>query len=140
MTTTIERIVIASALGDSHPALQPDTVVLQPNGALSQDNSSAFQQALEEALEQAAAAVIVDFLWVSSTDLHGVAVLVAGIQRAANLGKFLSFQAMDSRTRAAVEVEWNRQRDRMFGSWSSLFQNDLEQFLGKGMKQGLKRG
>jgi anti-anti-sigma regulatory factor len=132
--TIIDHFAIATNSVDLNPPLQPDTIVLQPNGVLSQDTCCTFQHALEQALEQAAASVIVDFLWVSSTDMHGIAALVAGIQRAANLGKFLGFQAMDMRTRKALEVEWNRQREKMFGTWNNLFQNDLEQFLDQRLK------
>jgi len=109
--------------------IRPDTIVLQPQGTLDESSSPTFQAELEEAIEHATEAVIIDFLWVESTDLNGVAALVAGIQRAADLGKLLSFQSMDSRTRAALAAEGERQRKLRYGSWSSLFKQDLEQFL-----------
>ncbi|UBF26680.1 STAS domain-containing protein [Kovacikia minuta CCNUW1] len=118
----------------SHLATSPQTdrlpiIVLQPNGSLDSTSSSEFQSVLEESLEQVTEGVIVDLLWVESTDADGIAALVAGIQRATLLGKLLSFQAMDGQTRAALEVEWNRQREISFGPRNDLFEKDLERFL-----------
>jgi hypothetical protein len=55
--------------------------------------------------------------------------LIAGIKRAIELGKLLTFQSLDCSTRHALEAEWIRQRDLRFGTWSDLFEKDLEQFL-----------
>lgn len=107
----------------------PATIVLQPNGSLDCHSSVEFQQMLEKALVLSGDGVIVDLLWVDSTDSCGVAALVAGIQQAAILGKMLSFQSMDASTRTALEIEWIRQREISFGSWSDLFGTELEQFL-----------
>lgn len=113
----------------SEPAPRPLTIVLQPNGSLDYRNSSEFQRMLETALDHSEDGVIVDLLWVDSTDPAGVTALVAGIQRAAFLGKMLSFQAMDVSTRTALEKEWMRQREINFGPWNDLFGKELEQFL-----------
>jgi anti-anti-sigma regulatory factor len=107
----------------------PATIVLQPNGSLDCYSSAEFQQRLEEALVLSGDGVIVDLLWVDSTDSCGVAALVAGIQQAAILGKMLSFQSMDVSTRTALEIEWIRQREISFGPWNDLFGTELEQFL-----------
>lgn len=108
---------------------KPHTIVLQPDGNLDPISSSQFRVQLEAAIEQVTDAVIVDFLWVKSTDPQDIAALVAGIQRAATLGKAISFQSMDAHTRAAIEQEWNRQRQLNLGPWTDRFKDDLEQFL-----------
>lgn len=107
----------------------PPTIVLQPNSDLTELNSKNFRRSLEEALELAHESVIVDLLWVEETDVHGIASLVAGLEKASQLGKMISFQAMNKQTRLELEAEWLRQRDLRFGSWTNLFKADLEQFL-----------
>jgi len=129
MSTTLASIAVAPLMSDPTHNSKPHMVVLQPTGHLNQTTSHSFQKSLEEALETVSEVVIVDLLWVESTDAHGVAALVAGIQRATSLGKTLSFQSMDSRTRSAVEREWNRHREILLGPWKNLFKRDLEQFL-----------
>lgn len=107
----------------------PSPIVLQPSGPLDQTNSVEFQKALEDSLQQATGTVIVDLLWVNSTDSYGIAALVAGMQRAATLGKCLSFQAMAFDIRRALEGAWEHQREISFGPWSDVFGNELECFL-----------
>lgn len=107
----------------------PPTIVLQPNGDLTKLSSQTFQQSLEEALDLARESVIVDLLWVKETDGYGIASLIAGLEKASQLGKTISFQAMNARTRVALEIEWNRQRDIQLGSWNILLKDDLERFL-----------
>ncbi len=113
---------------------QPYMIVLQPEGILDRFSSPAFQKVLEDSLAQVAETVIVDLLWIEATDLHGISALVAGIQRAAALGKSLSFKSMDGQTRLALESEWNRQWEISFGPWNELFEQDLERFLKEGKK------
>lgn len=140
MNTTIDSTVnrstkpsnpTVSCLANLPQTASPHMIVLQPNGSLDCASSSEFQRVLEESLEHVTDGVIVDLLWVDSTDAHGVSALVAGIQRATALGKLLSFQAMDIQTRVALEAEWSRQREISFGPWSDLFGQDLERFLDK---------
>ena len=119
----------ASSSAEFDRTAQPSTIVLQPRGSLEGASSPAFQADLERALDQVTDAVIVDLLWVKSMDAQGIEALVAGIQRAAALGKFLSFQSMDAQTRAALTLEWNRQRQLSYGPWNRLFKRDLERFL-----------
>ncbi len=119
----------SSNLANPLPKAKPSTIVLQPNGSLDCTSSPEFQRVLEESLEHVTDAVIVDFLWIESTDVYGVSALIAGIQRAAILGKVLTFQSMDVRTRTALASEWNRQREINFGPWNDLFEKDLERFL-----------
>ncbi len=107
----------------------PHTLVLQPIGHLDSTNYREFQILLGMALEQAVSGVIVDCLWVETVDEYGIQTLVSGIERAANLGKTISFAAMNPSIRIAMEAEWDRQRDMRFGSWQDLFGSDLEQFL-----------
>lgn len=126
---TIAESTIVPPKADSSQMSTSSTIALQPTGPLDKANSLAFQKMLEDSLEQATEAVIVDMLWIESTDSNGIAVLVAGIQRAAALGKSLSFLSMDRLTRTALETEWNRQRELNFGPWNDLFAQDLEQFL-----------
>lgn len=131
MNIAIESLTTAPHFWEIPLETTPHTIVLQPGGNLDPISSSEFRVQLEAAIEQVTDAVIVDFLWVNSTDSQGIAALVAGIQRAATLGKAISFQSMDARTRAALEQEWNRQRRLSFGPWQDQFKDDLEQFLDK---------
>lgn len=107
----------------------PQTIVLQPNCELTWASSQSFQRSLEEAIELTTESVIVDLLWVDEIDTDGIRVLVAGIEKAECLGKVISFQAMDNQTRTAMEAEWERQRQIHFGSWTDVFDTDLERFL-----------
>jgi anti-anti-sigma regulatory factor len=109
--------------------IDPHTLVLQPIGYLDRTNYREFQILLGMALEQAVSGVIVDCLWVEMMDEYGIQTLVSGIERAAKLGKTISFAAMNHSIRIAMEAEWDRQRDMRFGSWQDLFGSDLEQFL-----------
>ncbi|HEY9617872.1 MAG TPA: STAS domain-containing protein [Microcoleaceae cyanobacterium] len=129
MNVAVESIATVPHFWEAPLEAKPHTIVLQPDGNLDPIRSSEFQVQLEAAIEQVTDAVIVDFLWVNSTDSQGIAALVAGIQRAATLGKAISFQSMDARTRAALEQEWNRQRQLSFGPWQDRFKDDLAQFL-----------
>ncbi len=115
---------------------RPNTVVLQPNGSLDSTNSLEFQRLLQDSLEFALEGVIVDLLWVDSTDTHGIAALAAGIQHAVTLGKMLSFQSMDVHTRTALEAEWVRQRELSIGPWNEVYGQELECFL-DGLAQSL---
>lgn len=112
----------------------PTTIVIQPCRALTQENSSAFQQSLESALDLAHESVIVDLLWVETADAAGIAALVGGIEKAAHLGKMISFQAMRHQTRVAMETEWERQRLLRLGVWHDRCEATLEQFLGESRK------
>jgi len=129
MIATLDRIESPAVETEPQPASPLKTIVLQPSGSLEQHTCVAFQSELTTALQQAQQAVIVDFLWVSSTDATGIAVLAAGIQQAAQLGKALSFHAMDIRTRLALETEWNRQQERLLGSHQSWFSSELQNYL-----------
>lgn len=105
------------------------TCVLQPTGHLDGTTYQDFQLLLEMALEQPVHSVIVDLLWVDGVDEYGIQTLLTGIERAAKLGKIISFAAMSYSIQVAMEAEWDRQRDLRFGSWQDLFGSDLEQFL-----------
>lgn len=111
------------------PDVKPSILVLQPNGALNEANSREFQQELEQALEQATETVMVDLLWVEAIDACGIAVLVAGLQRAAALGKFLSFQSMSADSHWVLENAWAQQQEMSAGAWTHTFSSDLELFL-----------
>ncbi|MGI0487515.1 STAS domain-containing protein [Pantanalinema rosaneae CENA516] len=128
MTIAVESIAVLPGW-EAPLDPKPHTIVLQPDGNLDPTSSLEFRVQLEAAIEQVTDGVIVDFLWVNSTAPQGIAALVAGIQRAAMLGKAISFQSMDVQTRDAIEQEWNRQRQLSFGSWQDRFKDDLEQFL-----------
>ncbi|MBW4578460.1 MAG: hypothetical protein KME42_02680 [Tildeniella nuda ZEHNDER 1965/U140] len=118
-----------SVILDLSPATKPHTIVLQPSAALNRANSLEFQLALEKALEQVTEAVIVDLIWVNSTDTYGIAALIAGIQRAAALGKFLSFQSMAANSQLALELAWAHQQESISGAWTHTFSSELESFL-----------
>ncbi|MDX2231520.1 MAG: STAS domain-containing protein [Leptolyngbyaceae cyanobacterium bins.349] len=110
-------------------AVVRSTIVLQPTGELNHENGQTFCQVLEQALELAAEGVIVDLLWVNGMDAAGIAALVAGAEKAAVLGKVISFQAMNYQTRVAMEREWEQRRQQRFGAWSDRFAVHLEPFL-----------
>lgn len=134
MTTTLkpEAIITEPTPFIEAPASRqddPTMLVLQPVGRLDQMTSLAFQQALEQALDQASEAVIVDLLWVDFTDTHGLLALLAGIQRAAAIGKFLTFQAMAKETRSALTEMWNHQQETCLGGWDAMFEKGLESYL-----------
>lgn len=112
------------------PAVKPNLLILQPSGSLNQANSHKFQQELESTLEQVTDAVIVDLLWVDSTDADGIAALVAGIQRATVLGKYLSFQSMNVNAQIALETAWAQHQAITVGAWAHTFSSDLEAFPG----------
>ena len=142
MTAMLNSLPVApgthSEMGDLRSGMPPSQlamIVLQPGGVLDRSSSPAFQRVLEDSLTQAAETVIVDLLWVEATDTHGILALVAGMQRAAELGKSLTLQSMDSQTRLALEAEWNRQREISFGPWNELFEQNLEQFLNGGQRR-----
>ena len=73
--------------------------------------------------------VVVDLLWVHAADDYGLAALVAGLQRAAARGKFLSFQSMNASIECALEDAWARQQELNAGGWTHTFSSDLESFL-----------
>lgn len=116
-------------------ATHPETIVLQPCSQLTQEQSLAFQQTLEAALELAQESVIVDMLWVETVDAEGIAALVAGLEKAADLGKLLSFQSLRHPIRVAVDLEWQRQRYHRLGQWHDRTGANLAQFLGKTRKR-----
>jgi anti-anti-sigma regulatory factor len=118
---------VSNPVSDSK--IKPHTIVVQPSCDLDQTSVDDFQMGLESALAQASDAVIVDFLWVQKTDAQGVAVIVSAIEQAAALGKSLSFHAMNRPTRAAMEAEWDRQRQARFSTWIDDCGTELEQFL-----------
>lgn len=110
-----------------HP--NPYALVLQPIESLDRTNCREFQVLLDTTLDQAVNEVIIDFLWVEAVDDYGIQTLVSGIERAAKLGKAISFAAMSYSIQVAMEAEWDRQRDVRFGSWQDVFGADLERFL-----------
>jgi anti-anti-sigma regulatory factor len=126
MTTTLKpEAIVTNSVGQDYPVM----LVLQPAGRLDQVSSPAFQQALEQALNQVSEAVIVDLLWVESVDAEGVLALLAGIKQAAKLGKFLTFQAMDRATRNTLTEMWNQQQGHDLSYWDASFEKGLESYL-----------
>lgn len=126
--------------GAEPAASHPSTIVLQPSSELTQDNSLVFQRSLEAALDLAKDSVIVDLLWVETTDAAGISALVVGLEKAACLGKTISFQSMRHQTRVAMEVEWQRQRHQRLGTWHDLTEANLAQFLGENRKNSVLPG
>lgn len=104
-----EPVSNISNLIDTADSVRPRTVVLRPNGCLDGVSSPAFTEALEQALDLTTDTVVVDLLWVDSVHSEGVACLIAGLKRAAALGKTLSLRFMDVTTQAAVEAALKRQ-------------------------------
>jgi len=85
--------------------LRPSTVVLRPSGCLDSSRSPAFRQSLEQALELATDTVIVDLLSVNVIKAEGIRSLIAGMKRAAALGKTLSLEFVDAVTRMILEEQ-----------------------------------
>jgi anti-anti-sigma regulatory factor len=111
------------------PIVRPSFLVLQPDGSLNQANSGAFQHELEGVLEQVTDGVVVDLLKVGLMDAYGIAALVAGIQCATALGKWMSLQALDANSCLALETEWAQQQECRVGFWKHTFNSSLEAFL-----------
>lgn len=124
-----ERVNAHNLLESASPVSRSSVIVLQPRGALDRVSSPAFERSLEEALEQVTDLVIVDLLWITTIDACGISALVAGVQRAAVMGKAVSFQSMNCRTHQALEAEWTRQWRTKLATWRSVVKPDLEHFL-----------
>jgi anti-anti-sigma regulatory factor len=108
---------------------RPRTVVLQPMDWLDQASIDKFQHSFNTALEQASEGVLIDLLWIASTDAYGINALLMAVERAAALNKSLSFQSMNRRIKAAMEAELQQRRSQRLGSWKTSFAADLEHFL-----------
>ncbi|XHX80052.1 MAG: hypothetical protein RBJ76_09030 [Stenomitos frigidus ULC029] len=120
----------ASKLLHLVPTVKPSFLVLQPDDELlNQADSSELQHKLETMLEQVTDGVIVDLLWADAINVNGIAAMVAGLQRATALGKWMSFQSMSANSRPALETAWAQQQEVSAGAWSHIFSSDLEAFL-----------
>jgi anti-anti-sigma regulatory factor len=106
------------------------TIVLQPKGCLAGIAVLDFQTNLEQALEQAALGVVVDFQQVEAVAPEGIATLARGLELAAILSKSIVFLSMDLASRRGLTAEWMRSREICFGPWGDLFEGEFEQFLG----------
>lgn len=84
---------------------RPSTIVLRPNGCLGGVSCATFQEALESALTLTTDTVVVDMLWVDSVPAEGIMSLLAGLERATELGKTLSLRSLDVDTHAALEAQ-----------------------------------
>lgn len=91
------------------PHIRPRTVVLRPSGCLDGSANLAFRKSLEQALELATDTVVVDMLSVSAVKAEGIKTLMAGMKRAAVLGKNLSLEFLDVATHTVLK-DWHYQQ------------------------------
>jgi anti-anti-sigma regulatory factor len=105
----------------------PGTVVLQPYGGLSGMNGMTFQANLQKAIAQAEA-VIVDLLWIDTIDQTGITIFLSAMKQAHSLGKSLSFLAMDTATRIALDKVWEQQQTAA-SAQADWFTPEFERFL-----------
>ncbi|MBD1904629.1 MULTISPECIES: STAS domain-containing protein [Cyanophyceae] len=91
----------------SKSEFRPSTVVIRPSGCLDSKTSPAFIKSLEQALELATDTVVVDMIAVNAIKREGVKSLLHGMEKAAALGKTLTFEFLDVATQRVLEAAWN---------------------------------
>lgn len=106
----------------------PTTVVLQPNGNLSDLTGTSFRTRLGDAIAQADA-IVVDLLWIDTIDQAGLSILLSGMTQAVKLGKSLSFLSMNQQTRSTLDSSWGKLRDLNASAQVDVFTPEFEQFL-----------
>jgi len=127
--TDFIRVVSESTNKLPQATTRANAIILQPNGSLYGVAVLDFQTTLEEALEEATEAVVVDLQQVNAIAAEGVAVMITGLELAAILGKSLAFDSMDGATCVALRLEWMRSQQICFGPWGDLFEQDFDQFV-----------
>lgn len=115
-------------LGSTDDKAFPTTVVLQPNGNLSDSTETSFGTHLGAAIAQADA-IVVDLLWIDTIDQAGLSILLSGMTQAVKLGKSLSFLSMNQQTRSTLDSSWEKLREVNASVQVDVFTPEFEQFL-----------
>jgi anti-anti-sigma regulatory factor len=105
----------------------PTTIVLQPK-SLEGASGQTFQQSLAQALQQADV-ILVDLIWIETTNSTTIAPLVAAMQQAQRSGRSLSFLSMDAASQKALDQRWEKDITASSGDRQEIFAPDFEQFL-----------
>ncbi|MBW4541172.1 MAG: hypothetical protein KME43_18850, partial [Myxacorys chilensis ATA2-1-KO14] len=113
-------------LGSTDDKTFPTTVVLQPNGNLSDLTETSFGTHLGDAIAQADA-IVVDLLWIDTIDQAGLSILLSGMTQAVKLGKSLSFLSMNQQTRSTLDSSWEKLRDVNASVQVDVFTPEFEQ-------------
>jgi anti-anti-sigma regulatory factor len=105
----------------------PSTIVLQPK-SLEGEAGHTFQQSLAEALNQADV-ILVDLIWIETTNSATIAPLLTAMQQAQRNGRSLSFLSMDAASQKALDQRWENDITASIGDRQEIFAPDFEQFL-----------
>jgi anti-anti-sigma regulatory factor len=112
------------SVGDQRP---PSTIVLQPQ-SLEGEAGQHFQQSLAQALTQADV-ILVDLIWIETTNSATIAPLLAAMQQAQRSGRSLSFLSMDAASQKALDQRWEKDITATIADRQEIFAPDFEQFL-----------
>jgi anti-anti-sigma regulatory factor len=91
----------------------------------------AFEGVLNQALATASSDIVVDLLWVQQIDAPAIQFLAQASQRASQLGKSLSFVAMDARTRRSLAEQVLQEHLHARVTWEEQITPGLEGFLSR---------
>jgi anti-anti-sigma regulatory factor len=105
----------------------PTTIVLQPK-SLEGEAGHTFQQSLAQALNQADV-ILVDLIWIETTNSATIAPLLTAMQQAQRSGRSLSFLSMDAASQKALDQRWENDITASIGDRQEIFAPDFEQFL-----------
>lgn len=123
----------ANSVNAKEPLVASKTIVLQPK-CLHGKAGAAFQTNLEQAIEHAAV-ILVDLLWIDTTDAAMQALMCDAMKRAAHRGKSLSFLSLDAHSQQVLDQLWAQAMIDPSGDQQASFAPDFEQFLTDGLKR-----
>jgi anti-anti-sigma regulatory factor len=103
------------------------TIVLQPANLIGAEGA-VFQASFNEALQQAAV-ILLDLIWLDEIDAAGLAVLLAAMKAAYEVGVTLSFLSMDASTRQWLDAQWEQDNAAVSIGRDDVFAPEFEQFL-----------
>ncbi len=109
------------------PDRSPTTIVLQPK-SLEGESGQSFQQSLAQALKQADV-ILVDLIWIETTNSATIAPLLTAMQQAQRSGRSLSFLSMDAASQKALDQRWEKDITATIADRQEIFAPDFEQFL-----------
>jgi anti-anti-sigma regulatory factor len=109
------------------PDRAPSTIVLQPK-SLEGESGQTFQQSLAQALKQADV-ILVDLIWIETTNSATIAPLLTAMQQAQRSGRSLSFLSMDAASQKALDQRWEKDITATIADRQEIFAPDFEQFL-----------
>jgi anti-anti-sigma regulatory factor len=105
----------------------PNTIVLQPQ-SLEGEAGQRFQQSLAQALQQADV-ILVDLIWIETTNSATLEPLLKAMQQAQRCDKSLSFLSMDAASQKALDQRWENDITATIADRQEIFAPDFEQFL-----------